>query len=105
MKNMPLLDAVGLAPERAPVECPPMAILQVYENYQYAQHHYAGKNALLIHEGEAPRRGPATRSGKRQFQGKRAGHQGQTSEGGGRVVERAWKDFEAGNANGLLTLR
>jgi hypothetical protein len=98
MENVPFPDSMGLAPEGAPVECPPMSVLQVYKNRQYAQHHQAGKNALLIHEGEAPRRGPATRSGKRQFQGKRAEHQGQTSAGERKVVQRTWKDVGEGNA-------
>src|SRR5215467_14052747 len=51
MNHMPFPDAVRLAPERGPVKGPPVSILQVDENNEYAEHHYAGKNALLIHEG------------------------------------------------------
>src|SRR5215831_15149176 len=106
MKNVPFLDSMGLAPECSPVERPPVSILQIYKNSQYAQHHYAGKNALLIHEGEAPRRGPATRSGKRQFQGKRARHQGQTSADGRKVVEANLRGLRLGRCDvALLALR
>src|ERR1700756_94767 len=38
--------------------------------------------------GKAPRRGPATRSGKRQLKGKRASHQGQTRNCGPEALEK-----------------
>ncbi len=57
VQNMPLLDAMGLAPERAPIKGSPVPVLQINQNCQDAEHHHAGQNSLLIHEGgsSAPR--------------------------------------------------
>src|SRR3954468_23711162 len=54
---MPFLDAVRLAPKRAPVKCSPVTVLQVYKDCQNTEDHHAGQNALLVHEGgnSAPR--------------------------------------------------
>src|SRR3954453_15421342 len=54
---MPFLDAVRLAPKRAPVKCWPVTVLQVYKDCQNTEDHHAGQNALLVHEGgnSAPR--------------------------------------------------
>jgi len=48
---MPLLDAMRLAPKRSPIKCAPVTVLQINKNCQNAEHHQAGQNSLLIHEG------------------------------------------------------
>ena len=66
-----LLDAVRLAPERAPVEGPPVPVLQVNQNGQDEEHHDAGQNALLIHEGGKLRAAaPQREAGNGTTQGK-----------------------------------
>jgi hypothetical protein len=47
---VPLLNAVSLAPERAPIEGAPVSVLQVNQNGQDEEHNDAGQNALSIHE-------------------------------------------------------
>jgi hypothetical protein len=42
MKDMEFLDAVRLAPERAPVKRPPVSILQVNQNNQNEENRDAG---------------------------------------------------------------
>src|SRR5580658_8654728 len=64
MQHMKLLDLVGLRPERAPVEAPPVTNLQVNQSGQNEEHRHSGHDALFIHEGEKLRAATlATRSG------------------------------------------
>jgi hypothetical protein len=53
MQNVPLVNAVSLAPERAPIEGSPMALLQVNQNGEDEEHDNAGQNAFSIHLGES----------------------------------------------------
>jgi hypothetical protein len=52
MKNVPFINAMSLAPERAPIEGPPMSVLQVNQNGEDEEHDNAGQNAFSIHLGE-----------------------------------------------------
>jgi len=71
MEHMKFFYAMNLAPECSPVETSPVPVLQVNQNCQDEEYYCAGQNALFIHEGKKLRAAAlATRSGKRQFQGK-----------------------------------
>jgi hypothetical protein len=52
VQNVQLVDAMSLAPERAPVEGAPVAVLQINQNSEDEEHDNAGQNAFSIHEGE-----------------------------------------------------
>jgi hypothetical protein len=80
MQNVQFLDAVGLAPERAPIEAAPVPILQVEKNRQDEKHNDAGQNAFLIHVGMNLHRHQYCGDVKptQLSQGKRPSGQGQT---------------------------
>jgi len=50
MDDVPLFDPVSLAPESAPIERPPMPILEINQKGQDEEYNDAGQNAFSIHE-------------------------------------------------------
>jgi hypothetical protein len=50
MQDVKPLNAVGLAPEGAPVKSAPVTVLQVNKKGQDHEHNDASKNAFSIHE-------------------------------------------------------
>src|SRR5580765_561677 len=80
MYDVPFLDPMRLAPERAPVEATPMPVLKVNQDGQNAEYRDAGQNSLLVHlEEDIRAAAPQREVGKRPLKSKRPRHQGQTS--------------------------
>ena len=78
MQNMACVDAMSLAPERAPVEGAPVTVLQVNQNGEDEESDNAGQNAFSIHEGESS--APPSiqrRAANGTTQGKRPGRRNQ----------------------------